>query len=178
MDDIHKTDISYAMKELARSLTGPTTADPQKLKHLLRYIKGTQNYKLYVRPTVRAMDTTPDIDVFVDSDWAGCSTTRKSTMGFVIKFMGSTIHFGSRAQATIALSSGEAELYAINTSATEARHIRNPLQEALNIKKMNARIHTDSSSGKSMATRIGSSKKAKHIESNIFSSNNWCSMIW
>ena len=130
MDDIHKTDISYAMKELARSLTGPTTADPQKLKHLLRYIKGTQNYKLYVRPTVRAMDTTPDIDVFVDSDWAGCSTTRKSTKGFVIKFMGSTIHFGSRAQATIALSSGEAELYAINTGATEALHIHNLLPEA------------------------------------------------
>ena len=164
MDDIHKTDISYAMKELARSLTGPTTADQQKLKHLLRYIKGTQHYKLYVRPRVQAMDTTPDIDFFVDSDWAGGSTTRKSTTGFVIKFMGSTIHFGSRTQATIALSSGEAELYTINTGATEALHIHNLLQEALDIKKMNTRIHTDSSSDKSMATRIGSSKKAKHTE--------------
>lgn len=107
---------------------------------------------------------TPNIGVFVDSDWAGCPTTRKSTTGFVIKFTGSTIHFGSRTQATIALSSAEAELYAINTGATEALHIRNLLQEALNIKKMNIRIHTDSSSSKSMATRIGSSKKANHIE--------------
>ena len=110
------------------------------------------------------MDTTPDLDVFVHSDWAGCATTRKSTSGFVIKFMGSTIHFGSRTQATIALSSAEAELYAINTGATESLHIRNILQEALNVKKVNIRIHTDSSSGKSMATRIGSSKKAEHIE--------------
>eukprot|EP00435_Cladocopium_sp_Y103_P063364 s1247_g25.t1 len=46
-------------------------------KHLLRYIKGTQHYKFYVRPPVRTMDTTPDLDVFVDSDWAGCATTRK-----------------------------------------------------------------------------------------------------
>ena len=32
------------------------------------------------------------------------------------------------------------------------------------MKKINIGIHTDSSSGKSMATRIGSSMKAKHIE--------------
>ena len=95
---------------------------------MLRYIKGTQHYRFYVRPAVRTVDTTPDLDVFVDSDWAGCATTRKSTSGFVIKFMGSTIHFGSRAQATIALSSAEAELYAINTGATESLHIRNILQ--------------------------------------------------
>jgi len=69
----------------------------------------------------------------------------------------------SRAQSTIALSSAEAELYAINTGA-EALHIRSSLTEALNRKKVNIRIHTDSSSGKSIATRIESSKKAKHIE--------------
>ena len=34
-----RPDISYATKELARSLTQPTTLDQQKLKHLLRYIK-------------------------------------------------------------------------------------------------------------------------------------------
>ena len=159
-----RPDISYATKEPARSLTQPTTLDQQKLKHLLKYIKGTQHYRFYVRPTVREMDTTPDLTVFVDSDWAGCATTRKSTSGFVIRFMGSTIHYGSRTQATIALSSAEAELYAINTGATESLHIKNVLHEVFNTKKINIRIHTDSSSGMSMATRIGSSKKAKHIE--------------
>ena len=83
-----RPDISYATKELARSLTQPTTLDQQKLKHLLRYIKGTQHYRFFVRPVVRTMDTTPDLDVFVDSDWAGCATTRRSTSGFAIKFMG------------------------------------------------------------------------------------------
>ena len=159
-----RPDISYATKELARSLTEPTTADQQKLKHLLRYIKGTQHYKYYVRPTITATEIAPDVGVYVDSDWAGCSTTRKSTSGFVIKYMGATVHFGSRTQSTIALSNAEAELYAINTGATEALHIRSFLMEALNKKKVNIKIYTDSSSGKSIATRIGSSKKAKHIE--------------
>lgn len=145
-------------------ISQPTTLDQQKLKHLLRYIRGTQRYRFYARPAIRTMDTAPDLDVFVGSDWAGCATTGKSTSGFVIKFMGSTIHFGSRTQATIAFSSDEADLYAIHTGATESLHIRNILQEAPNIKKVNKRIHKDSSSGKSMATRIGSSQKARHVE--------------
>ena len=82
----------------------------------------------------------------------------------MITFLGATINYGSRTQATIALSSAEAELYAINTGATEALHIRNLLIELLNVNKVNIKIHTDSSSGKSMATRIGSSRKAKHID--------------
>ena len=40
-----RPDIGFATKELARALTQPATADQQKLKHLLRYIKGTQHYK-------------------------------------------------------------------------------------------------------------------------------------
>ena len=161
-----RPDIGFATKELARALTQPTAADQQKLKHLLRHIKGTQHYKQYVRPTTKTptAEAVPDIQVFVDSDWAGCATTRKLTTGFLIKVFGATIHYGSRTQATIALSSAEAELYAINTGATEALHISNFLKEALNMKKINIRIYTDSSSGKSMATRIGASKKAKHIE--------------
>ena len=137
-----RPDISYATKELARSLTQPTALDQQKLKHLLRHIKGTQHYRFYVRPLVRTMDATPDLNVFMDSVWAGCATTRKSMTEFVIQFMGSTIHYGSRTQATIALSSAEAELYTINVGAAESPHIRNVLQEAPNIKKINIRIHT------------------------------------
>ena len=160
-----RPDISYATKELARALQQPTTADQQKLKHLLRYIKGTKDYKQIIRPTVKIpAKAIPDINVYVDSDWAGCPTTRRSTTGFLITLLGTTINYGSRTQATIALSSAEAELYAINTGATEALRIRSLLIELLSINKINIKIHTDSSSGKSMATRIGSSRNAKHIE--------------
>ena len=44
-----RPDIGFATKELARALTQPTTADQQKLKHLLRYIKGMQHYKQYIK---------------------------------------------------------------------------------------------------------------------------------
>ena len=160
-----RPDISYATKELARALQAPTTADQQKLKHLLRYLKGTQHYRQVIRPTAKIPPTQiPDLNIYVDSDWAGCPETRRSTTGFIITLLGATINYGSRTQATIALSSAEAELYAINTGATEALHLRNLLMELLNVQKVNIKIHTDSSSGKNMATRIGSSRKAKHID--------------
>ena len=160
-----RPDICYATKELARSLQAPTTTDQQKLKYLLRYIKGTKHYKQVIRPTAKIpASATPDINVYVDSDWAGCSTTRRSTRGFIITILGTTASYGSRSQETVALSSAEVELYAINTGATEALYLRNLLMQLLRVKHVNIKIHTDSSSGKSMATRIGSSRKAKHIE--------------
>ena len=159
-----RPDICYATKELARALQQPTSSDQQKLKHLLRYIKGTTHYKQIIRPTVKLTQTSHDLNVYVDSDWAGCVETRKSTTGFSITFLGATIFYGSRTQATIALSSAEAELYAINTGATEALHFQNLLTDLLNTNKANIKIHTDSSSGKSIATRIGTGKKTKHVE--------------
>ena len=159
-----RPDICYATKELARALQQPTSSDQQKLKHLLRYIRGTTHYKQIIQPTVKLTQTTHDLNVYVDSDWAGCVETRKSTTGFSITFLGATISYGSRTQATIALSSAEAELYAINTGATEALHFQNLLTDLLNNNKANIKIHTDSSSGKSIATRIGTGKKTKHVE--------------
>ena len=73
-------------------------------------------------------------------------------------------HLLLRPTGTLSPGNTVAELYAINTGATEALQIRSLLMELLNINKVHIRIHTDSSSGKSMATRIGSSRKAKHIE--------------
>ena len=159
-----RPDICYATKELARALQQPTSSDQTKLKHLLRYIRGTTHYKQITRPTVKLTQTTHDLNVYVDSDWAGCVETRKSTTGFSITFLGATISYGSRTQATITLTSAEAELYAINTGATEALHFQNLLTDLLNSNKANIKIRTDSSSGKSIATRIGTGRKTKHVE--------------
>ena len=95
-----------------------------------------------------------DLNIYVDADWAGCPSARKSTSGFIVTMMGSVVQFGSRTQAVAALSSAESELYAIGTGAQEGLHIANFIKEATTT-KVNIRMHTDSTSGKSVATRIG-----------------------
>ena len=162
MHDLHKTRHLLRNKGTCTSIAAATSSDQQKLKHLLRYVKGAAHYKQTIRPTGKLTQTTYDLNVYIDSDWAGCVETRKSTTGFSVTFIGATISYGSRTQATKALSSAEAEIYAINTGATEAFHFQNLLTGLMNSNKANTKIHADASSGKSIATRIG--KKTKHVE--------------
>ena len=161
-----RPDIAYSTKELARGLHQPTEADWKKAKHLLRYLRGTSSHTQQLRPTttLNTNKAVLDMDIHVDADWAGCPSTRKSTTGFVIYILGTPVSFGSRTQATIALSSAESELYAICTGTSEGLHLKMFLQESGLASKVNIRIHTDSTAGKSIATRQGTSKKAKHID--------------
>ena len=57
---------------------------------------------------------------FTDSDWAGDKKTRKSTSGGILMIGSHTIKSWSSTQTTIALSSAEAELYALTKCASQA----------------------------------------------------------
>ena len=92
------------------------------------------------------------------------SETRKSTSGTVIQILGCTAVALSRTQQTLALSSGEAELYAIGASILESLHIRNFVLETGFAKTCPILVHTDSSAAKSMATRFGTTRRTRHID--------------
>ena len=131
---------------------------------------GAIHCKFTIEPTTTLRTNTNnilDLDVHVDADWAGCRTARKSTSGVNIIYPGTTVAFGSRTQATIALSSAESELYAICAGVNEGLHLRNFLLETNICSKLNLRIHTDSAAGKSIATRQGASKRRKRIDLNF-----------
>eukprot|EP00971_Amphidinium_carterae_P248601 4934939-Amphidinium_carterae.1 len=128
----------------------PDNEDLKNLKQLLGYIKGTIHY-IYI--------------YISNSDWAGCNTTRRSTSGTITTCWGSPLLHISRTQSTIALSSAEAELYAMGQATIEAQHIKQVIQEMaipkLN-KNVNMSLNTDSSAGKAVASRLGLNKKTKH----------------
>jgi hypothetical protein len=160
-----RPDICYSVKELARGLAHPTIEDQSKLKHLLRYLKGTLDYRFVIRPQYSLKNRSSiEIDCYCDSDWAGCPRTRKSTSGFILQVLGSTVQFGSRTQSVHALSSGEAELYAIGSGMAEALHLKSFLEESGFCKQAKIILRTDSTAGKSMATRYGTSKKTRHVQ--------------
>ena len=161
-----RPDCSYAVKELSRDVKSPTFESLAKLKHLLRYLLGTKDYVLRIEPGHMLEDCTSSLDIvcYVDSDWAGCSKTRKSTSGSTAQVLGSDIIHTSRTQATVALSSGEAELYAIGQGTSEALSLKSLILEAEFAKRINMIVFTDSTAGRSIATRFGAGKKTKHVE--------------
>ena len=74
-----RPDLSYSVKELMRKMAPPRTQDLTALKRVARYtIK-------YPRMTCRYRWTELDsnIEVFGDANFAGCKSTRKSTVGGV-----------------------------------------------------------------------------------------------
>ena len=99
----------------------------------------------------------------MDSDWAGDPDSRRSTSGVATYLLGVNPQSHSCTQQTIALSSGEAELYAIGAGAADSLFIWSLLLEACLIPKVHLFIHTDST-GKSAASRYGTSRKTHHVQ--------------
>ena len=68
-------------------------------------------------------------EVFDDANFAGCTSTRKYTVGGVAKWSGQIVEASSKTMGVLALSSGESELAAVVRAATEAMG----LQSILNV---------------------------------------------
>ena len=153
----------YAVKELSRGLSAPTSEHEAKVKHLLKYLSGTKDLSQKLQPTrsLAPQHKAIDINVYADSDWAGCHDTRRSTSGVSLFVLGANILSRSRTQATVALSSGEAELYAIGSGTADALFVRSLVEES---RLFSRRLTFDSNVGKSIASRFGASRKTKHVE--------------
>jgi hypothetical protein len=78
------------------------------LKRILRYLKGTLDYKLrYTK------DDDCRLIGFADADYANDQNDRKSVSGYIFKVFGNTISWSTKKQPTVSLSSTEAELIAL-----------------------------------------------------------------
>ena len=102
------------------------------------------------------------MDVFSDSDWAGCLKTRKSCTGGLIAVNGGIVKSWSTSQGSVALSSGEAELYAGIKGAAEGIGLESLLKD-LGVEVKSVRLWQDSSAAIGMASRTGIGK-VRHME--------------
>ena len=99
-----RPEVLLAVFHLA-TFTGAPTA-----RHYEGLVRITQH--LHTDPTrgIRfAKDDGPLWEFYCDSDWAGCPSTRRSTEGYLIKFMGGPLIAKSRRQRNVTKSSCEAE---------------------------------------------------------------------
>ena len=97
---------------------------------------------------------------FTDSDWAGCQRTAKSTSGGIVCIGEHVIKTYSRQQKVIALSSAEAELYAMVAASAESLAII-AYAEDLGT-RMGGEVYVDSSAALGISQRCGMSK-VRHI---------------
>ena len=99
--------------------------------------------------------------IWTDSDFAGCAKTRKSTSGGVLMHGSHLVKSWSITQAVIALSSGEAEYYAMVKGGCVGIGMQSIMSD-LEV-KADIEISTDASAAKGIASRTGLGK-VRHIE--------------
>ena len=154
--------IQYPAKELCRSMARPTRAGFQRAKKLVRFLKGVGGTKLVY--SWQSEKESKEVTIFVDSDWAGCVDTRRSTSGGVMKVGKHVVRTWSSTQPTVSTSSGEAELIAMYDGATRGCGVKTILNElGLTANVQMARVCTDSSVAKSFSATRGLGKM-RHID--------------
>ena len=103
-----RCELQFAVKGLARRMQQPNTKNMQAHKRLVRFLKGSPRcLVVYHRQPEQ-----PIVNVFSDSDWAGCAKTRRSTSSSYVMLGGHHLAASATTQHVVATSSGEAEYYA------------------------------------------------------------------
>jgi len=128
-----------------------------KIKRLVRYLK--HRHSLIIE--FLWQDWPDCIDMFTDSDWAGDRISRKSTSGGAMMFGSHVVKSWSKDQSVIALSSGEAELYAANFGGVQALGMKSFLWDVG--VKVNVKILIDAKAAPGIIGRQGLGK-VRHIE--------------
>jgi hypothetical protein len=101
----------------------PAVSHWQAALTVLRYVAGTANFGIIYKPG----DST--LVGYADADYAGDIDTRRSTTGYVYILNGGVISWSSRLQATVAVSTAEAEYMAAAAAVKEALWLRKLLSD-------------------------------------------------
>ena len=162
---LDRRDIQYAVKEAARHMSQPRQCDMKAVKTLATYLQ--------THPTVGRVVTCDQpsatgewsIELYSDSDWAGCLESRRSTDCHVAIVCGAVVACTTQTQPGLpATSSPDAELRGVSRAAREAIYLRDLITLDFGQLCGKPRLWTDSSSAMQAAKRIGPGAKLRHLE--------------
>ncbi|XP_055297021.1 uncharacterized protein LOC129565810 [Sitodiplosis mosellana] len=110
-----RPDLSFSTSDMSRFNVKHAEAHWTGVKRILRYIKGTADYKLrFHRSGENQM-----LHAFCDADWGSETDGRKSRTGYVLMMSGAAISWSSKMQPIVALSSTEAEYISLSAVTRE-----------------------------------------------------------
>jgi hypothetical protein len=161
--------LMYAMVATRADLAFPVSmvsqfmakAGPQHwmaVKRILRYLKGTIDYKLCLGGK--------DIELrgYCDADWAGDVNERRSTTGYVFFVGDGAISWNCKRQPTIAVSTTEAEYMATSHCLKEALWLRQLLEDVGFVQRGATRIMCDNQGCIALAKDPKHHSRTKHID--------------
>ena len=135
------------------------------MKRLALYLKGKPRavWKYDFVASQDADTRAEELDIFTDSDWAGCRRTRRSTTGGCAVWAGYAVKTWAATQTLVALSSGEAELYAIVKASSEGLGLQSLLADIGYL--VVVRVKADASAALGVVERKGLGR-LRHVHTN------------
>lgn len=157
--------ICFSVGMVSRFMSEPKWSHYQAAIRILRYIKGTLKYGVLF-PSGRK--TNSELMSYSDSDWCGDRVDRRSTSGYLFKFLGGHIYWCSKKQFVVALSTREAEYIADVVAACQVVWLVNLLQD-LKIKvDRPLKFMIDNKSTINLAKNPVLHGRSKHIETKYY----------
>ena len=164
-----RPDIAFATNILVRHSQKPTAHHWNGVKHLLQYLRGTEDLGLYYRN-----DTNGKITGYANSEFKTDEVTCKSQTGYKFIKNGAPISWKSAKQTVTATSTNHAELLAFHEASREAVWLRT-MQEILAKQcKMNQKFkptvifEDNAACVAQMNTGFIKADRVKHISPHIF----------
>jgi hypothetical protein len=124
-----RPDIAFAVNFLARACAAPEKRHMQSVINLVKYLKGTQTKGIFYPAMQKGEAFTLDLEGYIDSAFADCKLTRKSTSGYLFNVNNSPITWRSGRQSIVTTSTTESEYVAACDGTKEAVWLRKLFEE-------------------------------------------------
>jgi hypothetical protein len=147
----------------------PTAGAWEKVKKVARYLVGREA----VVWKFGWQEEGSGVAVWTDSDWGGSRDDRRSTSGGAVMWGGHCWKTWSTTQGAVALSSAEAEFYAMVEGVQRAKWAETVAGElGIRLGGREIILGTDSGAAKSFVARRGLGRM-RHIEVRDFGGRSW-----
>ena len=189
-----RPDIMYAVIKLSQYSNAPAKVHFIAVKNVFRYLRATVDDGLHYwrdgkrkdLPLMAAPELLPDNHdlqhpadppshpaAFVDSDWGGDTSHRKSISGSTIFMAGAPIMYKTKMQQTVALSSTDAEFVAASETGKMILYIRSILDElGLHIADATP-LYIDNAGARQMGNANKPTRRTRHLDIRYFALTEW-----
>ena len=157
-----RPDLSYIVTKLSQHLSCPNNGDWILLKHVFQYIQGTLDFKLSFHKNDKDMK----VVAYCDDDWASSLDERRSITGylFMVSDEGPAISWKSKKQASVALSTCEAEYMALSSTCQEVSYLTRFLENIMHADFQPVEIRSDNQGAIALVKNPVKHHKSKHID--------------
>ena len=193
-----RPDISYPIVKLSQYSTAPSRIHFEAVKQLYIYLKHTKTEGIHYWRKTKRSDLPPgkqpitskdnnynnnspqkqhtngdELITAVDSDYANDSKHRKSVSGIIHTLAGGVIHYKTKFQEVVALSTSEAKFIAAAEAGKQILYIRSILDSIGVPQEASTTLYEDNQGTLLMANAQKPTKRTKHMETRFFALQDW-----